>query len=137
MKQLTWQDLEKFHKTLVNDRIVYRTNQVIYDYSSNLKNLSRLLSYDEYLSKKLFLDSTELYQYLPNKYPYNLAPGIKHMVLWINPILHSFDPNDFDLVEKIIDIIGKNKKFLFYRNGIATSSINDIIHYQVFELEKN
>jgi hypothetical protein len=138
LPKVTWQFLSQFHK--IPPRILIpRTPEIqkSYEFYKTTTHVD--------LKWSLFPEeSNSLYQFLPNKYPYNIEDNIKHYVLWFNPKLPSClqESNlfvDFILQHKIINqnnVLMTSEglhPYIFWKN----SSVKNMTHYQVFYRTNN
>ena len=65
------------------------------------------------------------FTFVPNTYPYNVKPPIKHSCLWYKGI---FTPKDVILYLNLNDI----DYITFFENDIRNKSIKSISHYHIF-----
>lgn len=123
---LTWSQLKLFHKNPPTFSL-FRKGHVQSKYDSYLKSNHRL---------KIFTDNS-LYKLQYNDFPYAVAEGIDHMVLWLNPDVF---PASLDKSYDLVDAILKkelNCEYIFFQNIPGNSSIPYIPHFQVFTKVNN
>jgi hypothetical protein len=92
-----------------------------------------------------FADPSD-YKILPNDWPYGLAPGITHIVVWLKPRLES-EPSRGDLtpksraqleefvqkkfVDRVRDLPGPRDRVQWFKNWTALQSVPGLEHLHV------
>lgn len=85
------------------------------------------LTLKEFIMKKIF-DEHENKKFIitRNKFPYDVAENVEHLVVWLNPL---FDATE----EEIRDYLGeKLDDYIMYENKPGHRSVSDLKHYQLF-----
>ena len=130
---MEWKDVQKFH---LNPHLVAlpRIKEIDEEYElqkKRLKNLNKSL-HDHILS--VYFSDPEILKHgwviAINRFPYNLAKDLQHLVLWIHPE-RKFSDND---INGIVDDFMKKKgikDYIFFCNLPNVKSINTIVHYQI------
>ncbi len=128
---MEWSELTQYNNFAPADAFS-RTADVQLAYENHKLEQSRSdSSVDEYIMKTLFINDDKL-SFVPNAFPYDLAPNIQHWLLWLNPKYKSPEPEIVQLY--VEDITGRSvgKDIVMFRNHSANTSVKKIIHYHVF-----
>ena len=121
---MDWQQIitssynQRYPRT-VEDEIEYQWHKLV---SAEMSG-----SLEEYI-KHLYTDKLEPYVFIKNRFTYNVAPNIKHYLLWINPKYHITT----GCAEQIIRERFPTQEIYFRLNPVQFRSIMGVTHYHVF-----
>ena len=90
------------------------------------------ISICDYLKTKLFsgYNKYKEYRIIENEFKYNLANGIFHYNIWINPSVYKY--YDETRIKQISKNIMKNRNFIIFKNLEHNMSVPSIVHYHIF-----
>lgn len=131
-----WKHLQEYKKDPHKFATIPRKNDVNYEHQKLTEIPSSIRS--ENLIKELKFDKDNLFALVDNSYPYDIEPGIRHMVLFINPKYADKFANP-----KIIEYLVSSNAwkmgytdYLYFENPPERRSVPEIIHYHVFFTNK-
>ena len=129
---MEWQDIQKFHLNPPPHMSYFprkpEIRRIYYEHKAQIQCMS------EYLLIKNFDTSEKIAQgwvISQNDYPYDLAPGILHLILWIHPSIQMTDKQIYICIETYM-YQHNYKDYIYYRNNTIVRSIHDIDHFQIF-----
>jgi len=132
-----WKHLQEYKKDPHKFASIPRRNDV-YQQHQKLRNVPSSIR-SENLIKELKFNKDNLFALVDNIYPYHIEPGIRHMVLFINPKYA-----DKFAHPKIIEyLVSSNawkmgyEEYLYFENPPERKSLPEIIHYHVFFTNKS
>ncbi len=130
----TWDSLQQYHFNAPIGRL-RRSPKIKKRYDGYLKQTEQDgITIGDVIKQKFFDDPdyTPFFAMVPNDFPYNVAPGIHHFILWFNPD-NKFDLyDDYDYVAKVLDIRLGPGRYICFMNPEAIQSVPQIKHYHVF-----
>ena len=130
IKELGWsQVLLKPMPPKTNDEVIGRHIDTHFLYEMHAKLTKE---FGTKLKTKLF-SQHEPYSIQKNLFPYNLKPGIKHYLMWINPKYLKFysSGNNESRVFNILYQHFKGKPFVYFVNIPHFISVPEIKHYHI------
>ena len=97
---------------------------------------------DEYIKTKYFSNQNENKKLIcvPNAFPYNCEPHIKHYLIWVNPKFNMYFPDTlnyskFDpmVTKEVHNKFGTDvNEFIFFENIMELKSVKTIRHLHIF-----
>jgi hypothetical protein len=87
---------------------------------------------DNYIRAKLEAHRGQDLVITRNKYPYNLAPGIIHLVLWVNPLGPKVGQIGLPEIHQYLAGKIEGAQYILFKNEKAHQSVRSITHYQLF-----
>jgi hypothetical protein len=118
-EQITTGSYNKRYPRKVDDEIEYQWHKQVAN--------EMIGSIEEYV-KSLYVDPLEPYIFIENRFGYDLAPGIKHYLLWVHPKYNISDAH----AEMIIRKRFPTQKIHYHVNPVQFRSIMGVGHYHVF-----
>jgi hypothetical protein len=117
---MEWTTLIQYSHTVMCDKIS-RTKQIQSLYMSNATENKRTMN----IIKSIL--TFRNYYLTPNDYPYDLAPGIKHYIIWFNACTME---NAVKIASICLNTCSSN--IIVFVNDDKNKSILDIEHYHIF-----
>lgn len=127
---MEWQRLYKYNGNAPPATVLDRNSEMRAAYYKYLK--SSAVSQFKSRLKHLFMLNEYAIVIAYNKFPYNIAADIAHLVLWINP---EKNRDEFELRIHLNLLLGE-KNYVLYKNPPQIQTIGEIKHYQLFVPKK-
>lgn len=128
----TWDDLKKLDGKTIPPLSRKKYVNIQYGkYSAKFRKSGTTL--EKYIMDKILNDCMDQRIIItPNKFPYDLAPGITHLTIWINP-LYAVSPEE---VREYLHEFGLDD-FVLLGNLPENKSLKQIEHYHLFILDND
>lgn len=127
---ITWLELQKFSFENPPKFQLKRSTQVQKDYDIYISTIkSNNNDINKIITQKYFSNNKN-YVFVPNLFPYDIEDGIKHYLIWFNPILNNIIDKKY-IEDILISNLG-NKKYIYFINFATNKSVKNVEHCQVF-----
>lgn len=128
---MQWVDLQPFHQTMVS-QVFPRSPEVLARYQAYQDDLKkRDLSMDQVIFERYFREASVHWVLDVNAFPYDLAPGIQHLTLWLHPD-YSWSPQQ---ITEILQQTLPDREYIIMKNSPQTQSVRSIPHFHIFMKE--
>jgi hypothetical protein len=134
--QLSWEDLllaSVKHQTYLDK--LNRTDDVQRAYDRHKEQLNDGVG--QYIKDTVFVKNNRYADYViqRNPFSYNVAPGITHSVIWINPETSEFTSSIKSRVVRLIERAGEEDCVIFKREK-QYQSVPEVEHFHLFTRNK-